>query len=209
MTDFSFPTIITKLLVLFIAFPTHEFAHAWTANYFGDTTPKANGRLTLNPLAHLDVFGSLIFLLSFFGWAKPVPVNPYTLKNHSSKAYLLVSLAGPLSNLVLAILAAIPIRLGLIPNFSSFGGKILINFIFFNLILGIFNLIPLSPLDGGKILGQILPQRMALVFEQIDKYGPIILLVLLFVLPTLGIDLLGKIINPILSGLFRLLTGGM
>jgi Zn-dependent protease len=74
--------------------------------------------------------------------------------------------------------------------------------------LGIFNLIPLSPLDGGKILGQILPQRMAMVFEQIDKYGPIILLVLLFVLPTLGIDLLGRIINPILSGLFRILTGG-
>ena len=175
----------------------------------GITLPKINGRLTLNPLAHLDIAGSLIFLLSYFGWAKPVPVNPYLLKSRSSKAYLLVSLAGPLSNLVLAIIAAIPIRLGLITNYSNLGGTILINFIFFNLILAIFNLIPLSPLDGGKILGQLLPPGLSGIFEQIDKYGPILLMVLLFVLPTLGIDLLGLIINPLLSGSFKLLTGGL
>ena len=209
MLNFSLSTIITKLLVLLVSFPTHEFAHAWTANYFGDNTPKINGRLTLNPLAHLDIAGSLIFLLSYFGWAKPVPVNPYLLKSRSSKAYLLVSLAGPLSNLVLAIIAAIPIRLGLITNYSNLGGTILINFIFFNLILAIFNLIPLSPLDGGKILGQLLPPGLSEIFEQIDKYGPILLMVLLFVLPTLGFDLLGLIINPLLSGSFKLLTGGL
>ena len=93
MTDFSFPTIITKLLVLFIAFPTHEFAHAWTANYFGDTTPKANGRLTLNPLAHLDIFGSLIFLLSVFRLGKTSSDQSLCTKKSFVKS-LLASISG-------------------------------------------------------------------------------------------------------------------
>lgn len=207
MDIFSPTTIITKILVLLISFPIHELSHAWTANYFGDNTAKLQGRLTWNPLAHLDVTGSLIFILSYFGWAKPVPVNPNNFRRENPNAYLLVSLAGPMSNLVLAILAAIPIRLGFITISNNFFGLILLNFIFFNLILAVFNLIPLSPLDGGKILGQLLPPSARQFFTNIDKYGPLILLALLFVLPTIGFDPLGAIINPILAGLFSFLTG--
>ncbi len=207
MNIFSFPTIITKLLVLLISFPIHELAHAWTANHFGDDTPKLHGRLTINPLAHLDVAGSVIFLVSYFGWAKPVPVNPFVLKRQSRYAYLLVSLAGPLSNLILAILCAIPFRLGLLSFSNSLVSQVLLNFILFNLILAIFNLIPLSPLDGGKILGQLLPYNLQPGFARIDQYGPIILMALLFILPMIGFDLFGAIMNPILSGLFAILTG--
>jgi len=207
MDNLSFPTILTKLMVLLISFPVHELAHAWTANHFGDETPKLHGRLTFNPLAHLDVVGSLIFLVSFFGWAKPVPVNPFVLKRHSKYAYLLVSLAGPVSNLILAIIASIPVKLGLISTSNVFVNQVLFYFIFFNLILAIFNLIPLSPLDGGKILGQLLPFNFQEGFAKIDQYGPVILMVLLFVLPMTGFDPLGSIINPILTFLFNILTG--
>lgn len=207
MNILSFPTIITKLLVLLISFPIHELAHAWTANHYGDDTPKIHGRLTMNPFAHLDVAGSIIFLVSYFGWAKPVPVNPEVLKRHSRFAYLLVSLAGPLSNLILAILVAIPFRLGLLSFSNTLVSQVLLNFIIFNLILAIFNLIPISPLDGGKILGQLLPYNLQPVFARIDRYGPIILMALLFVLPMIGFDFFGAIMNPILSGLFAILTG--
>jgi Zn-dependent protease len=207
MNILSFPTIITKLLVLLISFPIHELAHAWTANHYGDDTPKLHGRLTMNPFAHLDVAGSIIFLVSYFGWAKPVPVNPEVLKRHSRFAYLLVSLAGPLSNLILAILVAIPFRLGLLSYSNTLLSQVLLNFIIFNLILAIFNLIPISPLDGGKILGQLLPYNLQPIFARIDRYGPIILMALLFVLPMIGFDFFGAIMNPILSGLFAILTG--
>src|SRR5512139_2451174 len=107
-------TLICRIIVLLTAFSVHEFAHAWTANYFGDDTPRQNGRLTLNPLAHLDPIGSIVLLFAGFGWAKPVPVNPYALERRSPAALMWVSLAGPLSNLLMALIAAIPFRLGLI-----------------------------------------------------------------------------------------------
>ena len=101
-------------IVLITAFSVHEFAHAWTANYFGDDTPRMNGRLTLNPLAHLDPIGSLMLIFAGFGWAKPVPVSLYALERRSPAAPMWVALAGPLSNFLMALLAAIPFRLGLI-----------------------------------------------------------------------------------------------
>jgi Zn-dependent protease len=193
----------------------HEFAHAWSADRFGDTTPRANGRLTLNPLAHLDPIGTLMMILVGFGWAKPVPVNPYALQRRSSAAPMLVSLAGPMSNLLMAIIASIPFRLGLVsthdiklptgllPSLPWF----LTTFIYINLLLMLFNLIPLFPLDGEKVLEYFLPPAGVRVLETIRPYSPIILMAILFVLPMIGINLLGTILIPALTSLTRLMIG--
>ena len=194
-----------------IAFSFHEFAHAWTANFFGDDTPRLHGRLTLNPLAHLDPIGSLMLVMAGFGWAKPVPVNVYALQRRSRSAPMWVAVAGPLSNLLLAILAAIPLRLNLVP-FSISDGFIpsaygfLTTFIQINLVLMIFNLIPLSPLDGEKVAQYLFPRSWVDFLDSIRPYGPLILMALLFVLPRLGIDIIGWIIRPLLNLFWTLLV---
>ena len=220
--DLDGATLIARSIVLIIAFTVHEFAHAWTANHFGDDTPRINGRLTLNPLAHLDPLGSLLLLVVGFGWAKPVPVNPYLLRRRSSAALMWVSLAGPASNLLLAILAAIPFRLGLVSASQAYQDaflnttfrwlpslpQILIDFVFINLLLMLFNLIPLSPLDGDKVFDYFLPPPLAKVWEMIRPYGPLILMAVVFIGPSLlKIDILGKIIYPPLFFLLSLLIG--
>ena len=214
MLGLSVSTLLIRVITLVIAFTVHEFSHAWTATQFGDPTPKNNGRLTLNPLSHLDMFGSLLLLVAGFGWAKPVPVNPYILKRRSNSAYMWVSVAGPLSNLALAILASIPVRLGLI-HYQISTSKIIptayefvIQFIIINLALMLFNLIPLAPLDGEKVLEFFLPYNLQSGWEKIKQYGPIILLVLVFVLPMIGIDIFSMVLTPALSGLLRILVGG-
>ncbi|MDX9864729.1 MAG: site-2 protease family protein [Anaerolineaceae bacterium] len=212
MLGLSAPTLISRLITLVIALSFHEFAHAWTANFFGDDTPRMNGRLTLNPLAHLDPIGSLMLVLVGFGWAKPVPVNMYALQRRSQSAPMWVSVAGPLSNLLLAILAAIPLRLRLVPfaysnGFfpSAFG--FLSTFIQINLLLMIFNLIPLAPLDGEKVAQSIFPPSWVDFLDTIRPYGPLILMALLFVLPRLGIDIIGWIIRPLFNLFWTLLVG--
>jgi Zn-dependent protease len=209
-------TIIASIVVLLVAFPIHEFSHAWTATQFGDDTPRLFGRLTLNPLAHLDLMGSLLLLVAGFGWAKPVPVNPYALQRRSPAALMWVSLAGPFSNFILAILGAIPFRLGIVSltqaytptdSFLPNPGQILLAFVYINLLLMLFNLIPLAPLDGEKIISYLLPPNMAQVFDNIRPYGPIILLVLVMGGSLMGFDILGKIIGPPLNFLFGLLVG--
>src|SRR5512136_1219703 len=112
-------TLIARLIVLVITFTIHEFAHAWTATQLGDETPRQYGRLTLNPLAHLDPMGSLLLLVAGFGWAKPVPINPYALNRRTPAAVMWVSLAGPFSNLVMATLAAVPFRMGLVSVYEG------------------------------------------------------------------------------------------
>ena len=209
-------TLIASIIVLLVAFPLHEFAHAWTATKFGDDTPRLNGRLTLNPLAHLDPMGSLLLLVAGFGWAKPVPVNPYVLERRSPAALMWVSLAGPFTNFLLAILAAIPFRLGLVsvaqgfapsagllPNFD----KVMVWFIYINLLLALFNMIPLAPLDGEKILSYFLPPNIGRYFDIIRPYGPMILLLLVFAGSFLGFNVIGQIIGPPLEFLFGLLVG--
>jgi Zn-dependent protease len=211
---FSPPVLISKLLILLIALPIHELSHAWTAEYFGDNTPRMNGRLSLNPLAHLDIFGSLLILVSGFGWAKPVPINPYQLQRRSPAAVMWVSLAGPISNLLLAILIAIPLRLGLLNSFYASSSPVLAaipdimaNFVFINLVLLLFNLIPLAPLDGEKILGYFFPASWGETMDRIRPYSPMILLLIVFVLPQLGFPVLNWIMSPPLNALSRLLLG--
>lgn len=215
MFDLDPQTLISRIFILIIAFTVHEFAHAWSANLFGDDTPRQYGRLTLNPLSHLDIMGSLMLLIAGFGWAKPVPVNPYVLNRRSPSALMWVSLAGPLSNFLLAGLAAIPLRFGLISydGSTSLGFLpspyiFLVEFIFINLILMLFNLIPIAPLDGDKIVEYFAPPSLARVMETIRPYGPIILIVLLFVPSRLGVDVFAMIMNPALPNLFYLLLGG-
>ena len=112
--SFDPPTIIARVLTLVIAFTLHEYAHAWTATRFGDYTPMSAGRLTLNPLSHLDPVGTLTLVLAGFGWAKPVPINPETIRRNNPAGVMWVSLAGPLTNLLLGVAAAIPLRFGLV-----------------------------------------------------------------------------------------------
>lgn len=209
-------TIISRIIILVIAFTIHEFAHAWTATMFGDDTPRNNGRLTLNPISHLDPMGSLLLLVAGFGWAKPVPVNPYALSRRSSAALMWVSLAGPLSNLILAALAAIPFRVGLISVYNVFlpnesilptQEQFLYEFIYINLILFFFNLLPVAPLDGEKILLYFLPPSAARTYESFRPYGPIILMIIVFAAPFLGINILGRILGPPMDFMMSLLVG--
>jgi len=212
----SLPMLITYAIILLTAFPVHEFAHAWVADHFGDNTPRANGRLTLNPLAHLDPFGSLMMIIVGFGWAKPVPINPYILQRRSPAATMWVSLAGPMSNLLMAMLGSIFFRVGVlsITDITFVSGEILPNiplfvfmFIRINLWLMLFNLIPLFPLDGEKVLDYFLPPSAARVLESIRPYGTMILMVILIVLPMVGMDVIGKVIQPAFDFLTRLLIG--
>ena len=208
--------LISYIVILLICLPVHEFSHAWVADRFGDTTPRANGRLTLNPLAHLDPIGSLLMIIAGFGWAKPVPINAYALQRHSRAAVMLVSLAGPASNLLMAIIGSVFFRLHLvlISDVGFIAGRILptpATFLFLfvgvNLLLMLFNLIPLFPLDGEKVLGYFLPPSGQRFMDNIRPYAPMILLVIIFVLPLVGIDVIGRVIQPAYSALARLLIG--
>lgn len=213
MPSFSLPLIVTYVIILLISFPVHEFAHAWTANAFGDDTPRMNGRLTLNPLAHLDIFGSILLIVAGFGWAKPVPVNPYALGRRSPAALMLVSLAGPMSNFLMAILAAIIFRTGVVSYFDPPGnllpspGYALAVFLNINLVLMLFNLIPIAPLDGDKIASYFFPPSWARALDNIRPYGPLILMVVIFGGNLIGVNILGAIMGPPLTALTRLLLG--
>ena len=206
--------LVSRLLILAIAFPVHEFAHAWTANRFGDDTPRLHGRLTLSPAAHLDIYGSLILLLAGFGWAKPVAVDVNKLRRASPAAFMWVSLAGPLSNLLLALLIVPIFRLKLLPlpfvptgNFGvDTASRILFEFLAINLLLMLFNLIPLAPLDGEKVLDFFLPPELAYHFERIRPYSPMILLAIVFILPSMGIDILDQILFGPLRSLLSFLV---
>ncbi len=220
MLDLDFSTLISRVIVLMTAFSFHEFAHAWTADYFGDDTPRHNGRLTLNPLAHLDPMGSLLLIVAGFGWAKPVPVNPYVLKQRRPSALMWVSLAGPASNLLLAIIASFFFRFNIFSLEQAFTDsyssgshliptlpQLFLEFIIINLVLMLFNLIPLSPLDGDKIADYLLPSTWSNKFAQIRPYGPMILMVLFIAGPYIGIDILSWIIGPALQFLFSIIVG--
>ncbi|MEA4959292.1 MAG: site-2 protease family protein [Anaerolineaceae bacterium] len=213
MLGLSIQEIISRLITLVIAFTLHEFAHAKTADLLGDDTPRAAGRLTLNPLAHLDPFGTLMLILAGFGWAKPVPINPYALRRKTPAGTMLVSVAGPLTNLLLATLGALLIRFGVAsiytqPRsvFPTLGG-FLLEFVYINVALFLFNLIPLAPLDGEKVLEYLLPAQWREGFYKIRQYGPIFLLLLVIVGPQIGFDLFGTIIREPLMRITRFLIG--
>lgn len=202
---FHFPSpyemvVIIPAVVLGLSF--HEFAHALAADLLGDRTARYQGRLTVNPLAHVDVVGLVLLFLAGFGWAKPVPVNPFNFRGDKKRGLLLVSLAGPGANLVLAVLgaAALGIAAGAVGGLAPAARDVLLGIIRINVVLAVFNLLPVPPLDGSKILAGILPGRQEWLYT-LENYGVIILLVLLFT------GVIGKVLGFFISPLYRFLLG--
>ena len=204
MFGFSIPEISVRLIILLLGTPIHEWAHAWSAYQLGDDTASLQGRMTLNPLAHLDPIGSVLLLFSGFGWGKPVPVNPYRMRIDPRVGMALSAAAGPISNFILAMLLAIPFRMGWVVWGSGIGSFLLIA-IQINLSLMLFNLLPVYPLDGEKVLTGLLPPRWGDTLIQARPFGMLILSVVLFVLPRMGLDLLGILIRPVYSLLMSML----
>lgn len=167
------------IIAAIVALTLHEFAHAAVATLLGDSTAKEDGRLSLNPFAHLDVVGFALLLMSGFGWAKPVPFNPYALRTRFGGT-MLIPLSGPAMNALLAIITGIGIRIlrGEIRSDSLFM-EFLSLFLLINIILGVFNLLPIVPLDGGRALLTLLPDRCELWKVHCERMGPFILILLL------------------------------
>jgi Zn-dependent protease len=211
--NLDIPTLISRIITLLLAFTFHEFAHAATASALGDDTPRHFGRLTLNPLAHLDVMGTLTLVVAGFGWAKPVPVSEYAVNRKTKAGMMLVALAGPTMNLLLGALAALPLRFNWISwtsntsNFLPSWSNFLLEFLSINLALFLFNLIPLAPLDGEKVISYFLPERWAAFYDQIRPYSPMILISLIFLLPMVGVDLIGLIIRQPMMDIANFLLG--
>lgn len=222
----AFLKISIMLVPIMFAIVCHEVAHGFVAWRYGDPTARMLGRLTLNPIKHVDLFGSIIvpvfLVLShsgiLFGWAKPVPVTYENLRN-PKKDMIWVAAAGPITNIVIAILSAVLLRGTIAIGNPAFLDTSKVMFlepvilmlaasVYFNLLLAIFNMFPLLPLDGGRVLMGLLPQRMAYSFARIEQYGFIILLLLLFVLPNvLGVDVFRLFVYPLLNLGIVLLAG--
>jgi Zn-dependent protease len=204
---FELDWIIAVLVLSLTSMPVHEWAHAWAAYELGDDTAARRGRLSLNPLAHLDPVGSLMLLVAGFGWGKPVPVNPYRLRGDVRTSHALVSVAGPFSNFVLAMVAAIPFRMGwlvALPTSISTGvGDILVNFMLINLTLAVFNMLPIPPLDGSRVLAALMPRSWARRLDSLEAMGGGILMVVLLVLMASG--MLSRIVSPVVLFLAKAL----
>ncbi len=173
--------LILQIPALLVAVTVHELSHGLVAERLGDPTARRQGRITLNPLPHIDPLGALAFVLAGFGWAKPVPVNAYNLR-HPMRDMALVAAAGPISNFVVAFVALIAVhlirRLDAAPFLVEPVAGMVLYVYLFNLALGIFNLIPLPPLDGGHFLPYFLPSGSWTLLRQLEQYGPFILILL-------------------------------
>jgi Zn-dependent protease len=213
------PAAIVVAIMLLVGLPVHEFSHALAAYRLGDGTAKMFGRLTLNPIVHFDQVGGTLLALTFigsaasgtpigFGWAKPTPVNPMNLEG-GSRGEALVAAAGPLSNFVLAAIAALPLRFILATNMAGIPEIVITTlalFVQINLLLMIFNFIPIPPLDGSKVMFAFMDRRTEYQIRPfLEQYGFLILLAVLFF--PFGDSIGSRIITPILDGLFSLLVG--
>jgi Zn-dependent protease len=204
----SIPTLVITIPVFLLALTVHEFAHGWVANSLGDPTARLQGRLTLNPIAHLDPIGTLAIVFIGFGWAKPVPVDSRYLKR-PQRDMMLIAAAGPASNLVLAVVSAFCVRMipwsGVGPEWMWLVKPVLLMLYTSagaNVILAVFNLLPIPPLDGSRVLSGLLPLRQAISFSRLEPYGGIIIF-LLFITGIMN-PMFGLAQHTITRALFRM-----
>lgn len=193
------------IISLLLAITIHEFSHALLATQLGDPLARRLGRLTLNPLAHLDPAGTVLLLLVGFGWGRPVPVNPYALRGNPRTSMALVALAGPLSNFLMAAALALPLRNA--QDLPSTVVEVLFRVYFFNLLLGAFNLVPIAPLDGFKVALGLLPQNLALSFARLEPYGPGILMAIIGLGYFTDFDPLSDLLSPVINVTSELFLG--
>ncbi|MEK9143382.1 MAG: site-2 protease family protein [Patescibacteria group bacterium] len=188
------------VISLVIAITIHEFSHALAAERLGDPTPRLMGRLTLNPLAHLDPLGTIMLLIARFGWGKPVQFDPFNLR-HPRRDSAIISLAGPVSNLILALICSIVLRV-IISNGILVG--LFQSLIVINVVLAVFNLVPIHPLDGFKIVGGILPEEYARQWAELERYGMIFLIFLILPIGG-GASPISQLISPVINLLLNIL----
>jgi Zn-dependent protease len=209
--------LIALVIALLVGLVFHELSHAVVADSLGDSTPRMAGRISLNPLRHLDPFGTLLLFMAGFGWAKPVPVNANRLRNGPTVGMATVAAAGPIMNFIMAALFALPVRFGLVDarfpfsfddfTMSNYLALICIYVVLINVVLGVFNLIPLAPLDGSRVAQALLPGELGRFFRYLEPYGMGILFLLIMVSWITGgqIDILGAIMNPIRQAIIEFL----
>ena len=191
-------TLLFLLPAVLIAATCHEFAHALVADRLGDPTARQLGRLSLNPLVHVDPLGTLFFVLFSFGWARPVPVNPRNFAN-PRLGMLVVALAGPLANIVLAFAVGVLVKTQ--GHTGTLWGDLASMLVLINIVLAVFNLIPIPPLDGSRILEGLLPSDQALAYARIQPYGTVVILVLLYT------GVVGQVMSPAVRWLYGVSTG--
>lgn len=195
--SFGLSEIISIIIGFLIAISVHECAHAWVANMLGDPTAKHEGRLSLNPLRHLDPLGTILLLVVHFGWGKPVPVNSQNL-NHPLRDNALIALAGPTANFITAALLAIPVK-HLLPYWGGTSGLFLVNTlaitVSINIVLMLFNLIPLPPLDGSKLLYLALGRKGIHISEWLESKGPPLLFATMIISNYLGFPIISYLIS--------------
>jgi len=184
----------SRIIILILAISVHEFAHALAADWLGDPTPRSQGRLTLDPRKHLDAFGSIMFLIAGFGWGKPVYTDPRNFRGDPRTGMAVVAAAGPVSNLLLAYIGSLLYRIGLIQTEISY--YFLFLFVSLNILLMLFNLLPIAPLDGYQVTVGLLPYEIATVIARYQSQGPIILMLIIVAGSVFQFNLLGLLLGP-------------